>query len=357
VAGATAEPLVLREHDRDELVGLTRSSSVGAGLAARARIVLLAAEGTPNVEIARLLGVSRPTVNAWRARYAEHGLAGLADVKRSGRKRSIDQRRIVTETLRPPPKSLGVTHWSSRLLADRLGTSHVTVAAAWKRYGVKPWKAETFKFSTDPELEAKVADIIGLYLAPPENAIVLCCDEKSQIQALNRTQKTLPMQPDYAEQRTHDYVRHGTTTLFAALEIATGRVTGVCKNRHRHQEFLAFLKHVARAYPNRELHLVMDNYAAHKHPNVKAWLASNPRIRVHFTPTSSSWLNLVEVWFSIIERQAIHRGSFPSVRDLMIKIRAFIDGWNDRCHPFIWTTPADQVLEKIKRKENSLTPH
>jgi transposase len=349
--------LLLRENDRDELVGLTRSSSVGAGLAARARIVLLAAEGTPNVEIARLLGMSRPTVNAWRARYTERGLAGLADEKRSGRRRSIDQRRIVAETLTPPPASLGVTHWSSRLLAQRLGTSHVTIAEAWKRYGVRPWKAETFKFSTDPELEAKVADVIGLYLAPPENAIVLCCDEKSQIQALNRTQKTLPMQPGHAEQRTHDYVRHGTTTLFAALEIATGRVTGVCKNRHRHQEFLAFLKHVARAYPDRELHLVMDNYAAHKHPNVKAWLAGNPRIHVHFTPTSGSWLNLVEVWFSIIERQAIHRGSFPSVRDLMIKIRAFINGWNDRCHPFIWTKPADQVLQKIKRKKNSLTRH
>jgi transposase len=357
VAGATAEPLLLRQNDRDKLVGLTRSSSVGAGLAARARIVLLAAEGTPNVEIARLVGVSRPTVNVWRARYVERGLAGLADEKRSGRKRSIDQRRIVAETLTPPPASLGVTHWSSRLLAQRLGTSHVTITEAWRRYGVRPWKAETFKFSTDPELEAKVADIIGLYLAPPENAIVLCCDEKSQIQALNRSQKTLPMQPGHAEQRTHDYVRHGTTTLFAALEIATGRVTGVCKNRHRHQEFLAFLKHVARAYPDRELHLVMDNYAAHKHPNVNAWLAGNSRIQVHFTPTSGSWLNLVEVWFSIIERQAIHRGSFPSVRDLMIKIRAFISGWNDRCHPFIWTKPADQVLEKIKRKKNSLTRH
>jgi transposase len=357
VAGATAEPLLLRDNDREELVVLTRSSSVGAGLAARARIVLLAAEGTPNVEIARLLGVSRPTVNAWRTRYAERGLPGLAEEKRSGRKRSIDQRRIVAETLRPPPASLGVTHWSSRLLANRLGTSHVTIAEAWKRYGVKPWKAETFRFSTDPELEAKVTDVIGLYLAPPENAIVLCCDEKSQIQALNRTQKTLPMQPGHAEQRTHDYVRHGTTTLFAALEIATGRITGVCKNRHRHQEFLAFLKHVARAYPEGELHLVMDNYAAHKHPNVRAWLAGNPRIHVHFTPTSGSWLNLVEVWFSIIERQAIHRGSFPSVHDLMIKIRAFINGWNDRCHPFIWTKPADRVLQKIKRKKNSLTRH
>ena len=191
-----------------------------------------------------------------------------------------------------------------------------------KEYGVKPWKAETFKFSTDPELEAKVTDVVGLYLAPPENAIVLCVDEKSQVQALNRTQKTLPMQPGHAEQRTHDYVRHGTTTLFAALEIATGKVTGVCKQRHRHQEFLAFLKHVARAYPDRELHLVMDNYAAHKRVEVRDWLAANPRIHVHFTPTSGSWLNLVEVWFGIIERQAIRRGSFTSVRDLMIKIRS-----------------------------------
>jgi transposase len=357
VAGASAEPLLLRENEREELVGWSRSSSVRAGLAARARIVLLAADGTPNVEIARLVGVSRPTVNLWRSRYAERGLAGLADEQRSGRKGSIDQRRVVAETLRPPPAGLGVTHWSSRLLAQRLGISHVSVAEAWKRYGVRPWKAETFKFSTDPELEAKVVDIIGLYLAPPQNAIVLCCDEKSQIQALNRTQKTLPMQPGHAEQRTHDYVRHGTTTLFAALEVATGRVTGLCKNRHRHQEFLAFLKHLARAYPGRQLHLVMDNYAAHKHPNVKAWLAANPRIQVHFTPTSGSWLNLVEVWFSIIERQAIHRGSFPSVRDLIIRIREFINGWNNRCHPFLWTKPADEVIDKIKRKKNSLTRH
>jgi transposase len=281
----------------------------------------------------------------------------LAGERRPGPRRRVDQRRIVAETLTRPPKRLAVTHWSSRLLASRLGVSHVTIAEAWKRYGVKPWKAETFTFSTDPELVAKVTDVIGLYLAPPENAIVLCIDEKSQIQALNRTQKTLPMQPGHAEQRTHDYVRHGTTTLFAALEIATGTVTGVCKNRHRHQEFLAFLQHVARAYPGRELHLVMDNYAAHKHPAVNTWLAANPRIHIHFTPTSGSWLNLVEVWFSIIEKQAIHRGSFDSVRDLMVKIRAFITGWNDRCHPFIWTKPADEILNKIKRKRSRTTGH
>jgi transposase/DNA-binding CsgD family transcriptional regulator len=357
MAGAIAEPLVLRAGDRDRLAGLTRSSSARAGLAARARIVLLAADGTPNVEIARLVGVSRPTVNAWRGRYAEAGIGGLADAQRRGRAPTVDPRRIVSATLRPPPTSLGVTHWSSRLLAHRLGTSHVTIAAAWKKYGVKPWKAETFKFSTDPELVAKVTDVIGLYLAPPENAIVLCVDEKSQIQALNRTQKTLPMQPGHAEQRTHDYVRHGTTTLFAALDVATGKVAGLCKKRHRHQEFLAFLHHLARVYPDQELHLVMDNYATHKHPNVKAWLADNPRVHAHFTPTSGSWLNLVEVWFSIIEKQAIHRGSFGSVRDLMIKIRAFITGWNTRCHPFIWTKTPEHVLDKINRKQNSLTRH
>jgi transposase len=290
-------------------------------------------------------------------------MAGLVERQRPGRPRQVDRAAIVAATLTPPPKALGVTHWSSRLLAVRIGVDHATVAAVWKEYGVKPWKAETFKFSTDPDLVAKVVDVVGLYLAPPENAVVLCVDEKSQIQALDRTQKTLPLQTGHAEQRTHDYVRpsaqHGTTTLFAALEIATGKITGLCKDRHRHQEFLAFLKHVARAYPDRQLHLVMDNYATHKRVEVRDWLAANPRIHVHFTPTSGSWLNLVEVWFGIIERQAIRRGSFTSVRDLMIKIRAFINGWNQRKHPFIWTKPADEILDKInrKRKRVSTTHH
>jgi transposase len=359
VANKTAEPLLLRTGDQIELERLTRSSTVLAAMAQRARIVLLAADGVANYLIAERVGVTRPTVNLWRSRYAENGLAGLVGEKRPGRPRQVDRVAIIAATLTAPPQSLGVTHWSSRLLAPRLGVDHATVAAVWKEYGVKPWKAETFKFSTDPELVAKVTDIIGLYLAPPENAIVLCCDEKSQIQALNRTQKTLPMQPGHAEQRTSDYVRHGTTTLFAALEIATGQVTGLCKNRHRHQEFLAFLKHLARAYPDCELHLVMDNYAAHKRIEVRNWLTANPRIQVHFTPTSGSWLNLVEVWFGIIERQAIRRGTFASVRDLMIKIRAFITGWNDRKHPFIWTKTANEVLDSInhKRKQVSTTRH
>jgi transposase len=307
--------------------------------------------------IADRVGVSRPTVISWRSRYDQRGLKGLSDEPRSGRPRTIDHRDIVAATLEPPPKKLGVTHWSSRLLADRLEIGNATVARAWRDYGVQPWRAETFKFSTDPELVAKVTDVVGLYLAPPENAVVLCVDEKSQIQALDRTQPTLPMQPQRPERRTHDYVRHGTTTLFAALEIATGTVTAACKPRHRHQEFLAFLKQVARAYPDQPLHLVMDNYAAHKRVEIRDWLAAHPRVHVHFTPTSGSWLNLVEVWFGIIERQAIHRGSFGSVRELNAKIRAFVNGWNDRCHPFVWTKTAEQILAKAKRQKTSETAH
>jgi transposase len=349
--------LALRDGDREKLVSLTRSSTVTAGAAQRARIVLLAADGMSNTEIAARTGVSRPTVIGWRARYEESGMAGLADRPRSGRPRELDHGEIVSATLIPPPAKLGVTHWSSRLLADHLRISFSAVAKAWREYGIQPWRAETFKFSTDPELVAKVTDVVGLYLDPPQNAVVLCVDEKSQIQALDRTQPMLPMQPGRPERHTHDYVRHGTTTLFAALEIATGQVTGICQDRHRHQEFLRFLKHVARAYPDQELHLVMDNYAAHKRVEVRDWLAENPRIHVHFTPTSASWLNLVEVWFGIIERQAIHRGSFGNVRQLTQAIRTYIIGWNKRAHPFVWTKTADQILKKANRQLTSNTGH
>jgi transposase len=352
-----AMPLGLRDGDRERLMSLIRSSAVRAGLAQRARIVLLAADGVSHTEIAELAGVSRPTVISWRQRYERSGLRGLEDQPRSGRPRQIDHDRIISATLRPPPPSLGVTHWSSRLLASRLKVANTTVARAWRDYGVQPWRAQTFKFSTDPELVAKVTDVVGLYLAPPENAVVLCVDEKSQIQALDRTAPMLPMQPGLPERRTHDYVRHGTTTLFAALEIATGKITGRCQPRHRHQEFLRFLKQVARAYPGVELHLVMDNYAAHKRIEIRDWLAANPRVHVHFTPTSASWMNLVEVWFGIIQRQAIHRGTFGSVKDLTGAIRAFIDGWNDRAHPFVWTKPADQILAKANRQKTSTTEH
>jgi transposase len=364
MANRPAPALVLRPGDREELERWTRASTVPASAAKRARIVLLAAEGKANTRIAELVGVTVTTVLSWRGRYQTKGLAGLSDAPRSGRPRQVDHRAVVAATLKPPPKRLGVTHWSSRLLAERLGIGNATVARAWRDYGVQPWRAETFKFSTDPELVGKVTDVVGLYLSPPDNAIVLCVDEKSQIQALDRTQKMLPMQPGQPglpERRTHDYVRHGTTTLFAALEIATGTVTAAVKPRHRHQEFLAFLKQVARAYPDTgdgtELHLVMDNYAAHKRVEVRDWLAANPRIKVHFTPTSGSWLNLVEVWFGIIERQAIHRGTYASVKDLNAKIRAFIDGWNDRCHPFVWTKTADEILTKANRQANSETAH
>jgi transposase len=357
VPNRPAAALALRAGDREELERLTRSSSVRAGLAQRARIVLLAAEGIPNTRIAELVGVSRPTVLGWRARYAARGLVGLDDEARSGRPRQVDHREIVAATLRPPPRRYAVTHWSSRLLARHLKIGDATVARAWREYGLQPWRAESFRFSTDPQLEAKVVDVVGLYLHPPENAVVLCVDEKSQIQALDRTAPILPLQPGLAERRSHDYVRHGTSTLFAALEIATGQVTAACKARHRHQEFLAFLRQVARAYPTGELHLVMDNYAAHKHPAVRTWLAANPRVVVHFTPTHASWMNLVEVWFSIIERQAIHRGSFGSVRDLNANIRAFITGWNDRAHPFTWTKPADEILKNANRKKTSDAGH
>ena len=360
-----AAALVLRDGDREELERLVRSSTVASGIAERARIVLLSAQGLRKAEIADLTGTSRPKVDRWRTRYEADGMAGLADAKRPGRRRSIDQAAIVAATLTPPPKKLGVTHWSTRLLAARLKVSAFTVAEAWRSYGIKPWRSESFRFSTDPELVGKVTDIVGLYLNPPENAIVLCVDEKSQIQALDRTMPVLPMQPGLVERRSHDYVRHGTTTLFAALEIATGKVTAALKPRHRNQEFLAFLKQIERAYRHVlddqgdpvELHLVIDNYAAHKHANVEAWLAANPRFVIHFTPTHASWMNLVEVWFSLIERQAIRRGVFTSVRDLNTKIRAYIDGWNDRCHPFVWTKTAEEILKKAKRNEISNPRH
>lgn len=332
-------------------------------------MILLAAEGVGNREISARVGASPTTVIQWRDRYEERGLRGLDDLERSGRPRELDHRQIVAETLKPPPKNLGVTHWSSRLLADRIKISPSAIQRAWRSYGIKPWKAESFRFSTDPELVGKVTDICGLYLGVhdnvPESAIVLCVDEKSQIQALDRTVPILPMQEGRIERRSHDYYRHGTTTLFAALDIATGQVTAALKPRHRHQEFLAFLKQVERTYRHVvdadgepvELHLVMDNYAAHKHKNVKAWLVENPRFVVHFTPTHASWMNLVEVFFSIVERQAVRRGVFKSVKDLNAKLRAFIDGWNDRSHPFVWTKTADEVLAKANRPTTSNPRH
>jgi len=313
----------------------------------------MAGHGIANTEIAHRVGVSRPTVLHWRDRYAEGGLAALEDRARSGRPPTVDPLEVVVRTLEAPPERLGVTHWSSRLLAAELGVSNATVARIWKDHDLQPWRTETFKFSTDPELDAKVRDIVGLYLNPPENAVVVCIDEKSQIQALDRTAPMLPLRPGLPARATHDYKRNGTTTLFAALEVATGKVVDACSPRHRHQEFLAFLKQVAKAYPKAQLHVVCDNYATHKHPTVKKWLAKNPRVQLHFTPTSGSWLNMVEIFFGIITRQAIRRGTFSSVRELTAAIRRFIDGWNERCQPFAWTKTADDILPHAVRKTTS----
>ncbi len=352
--------LAVSERDREELERRVRSKTSPAREVERARIVLLSTQGLSGVQIAEQVGCSEPTVVAWRRRYAGRGLAGLAERPRAGRPPTIsDAKRhdILWRTLLPPPPQLGVTHWSSRLLARQVGVHHATVARLWAEYGIQPWRLGTFKFSTDPQLEAKVRDVVGLYLHPPEGAIVLCVDEKSQIQALDRTAPMLPVRPGLPARRTHDYVRHGTTTLFAALEVATGKVTDACYQRHRHSEFLRFLKQVAKAYPRRTLHVVCDNYATHKHPAVVKWLQRNPRITLHFTPTSGSWLNLVEVFFGIITRQAIRRGSFASVTDLTAAIRRFIDAWNDRCEPFTWTKTADDIIDKAKDKNTSATRH
>jgi transposase len=356
----TAVHLTVDHEDAAALRRWARSTSVRAGLAMRARIVLLAADGHTNTEIAARVGCSRQAVVRWRGRYARHGLDGLEDQPRSGRPRTIEDARlaeIVAVTLAGPPADLGITHWSTRTLATHLKVSRMTVARVWADHDLAPHRLETFKFSADPQLLAKVTDICGLYLEPPAGAVVLCVDEKSQIQALDRTAPTLPLRPGLAERRTHDYVGHGITSLFAALEVATGKITGRFVDRHRHSEFLAFLKLVARRYPRRELHVVLDNYGTHTHPKVTAWLAKHPRVHLHFTPTSASWMNLVEVFFAIITRQAIRRGNFASVPDLIAAIRRFVNGWNQRSHPFVWVKDADDIMVKATRKRTSGTEH
>jgi transposase len=345
----------LPDSDRAELARWLRAPSMPAGLAQRARIVLLAGDGLGTNEIVSRTGVSKPTVIAWKKRYAAEGIGGLEDRPKPGRPAQVDEVAVVLATLEAPPEKLGVTHWSSRLLAAQLGISNVWVARIWRKWGLQPWRRETFKFSADPALEAKIHDVVGLYLNPPDKAVVLSVDEKSQIQALDRTAPILPMRPGLPEKATHDYVRHGTTTLFAALEIATGKVTGACYPRHRHEEFL---KKVAKAYPRVRLHIVAGNYATHKHPDVQAWLAKNPRITMHFTPASGSWLNMVEIFFGIITRQAVRRGTFTSVKDLTSAIRRFIDGWNERCQPFTWTNTADVIIPKATGgQRTSFTRH
>lgn len=330
------------------LVGLTKSSKVPSVMGFRARIVLAFADGLGTASVAQVLGTSEPTARKWRDRYLAAGVDGLWDLPRSGRPPAVDEGLVIAETLSPPPVESGLTHWSSRELAKRIGVSHNEIATIWRNWGLQPHRTESFKFSTDPELEAKITDIVGLYMDPPVNAVVLCADEKSQVQALERSQPMLPLAPGLAERRSHDYVRHGTTSLFAALNVATGRVTDQCHQRHTHKEFLAFLKHVAAEYPTGDLHIVVDNYATHRHPNVTTWLTrpGNQRITLHFTPTGCSWLNLVEVFFSIITPKAIRRGSFTSVKDLTSAIGSFIAAYNVDCKPFTWTKPADVIISK-----------
>jgi transposase len=365
--------LTVPDSDRAELERRAKDRGAEARVAERARIVLLAAEGLTGPQIAERVGCTEPTVIRGGSEYAGAGRAGRADPPRPGGPKTVLTDRTISEilsaTVTPPPESLramGVTHWSSRRLAGwlrrtrRVSVSHDSIARLWRRFCLQPHRNEGFKFSTDPQLEAKIRDVVGLYLHPPQNAVVVCVDEKSQCQALERTQPILPMRPGIPERQTHDYARHGVTTLFAALEVATGTVIDACYPRHRHQEFLRFLKKVAAAYPSTELHVVCDNYAAHKHADVRAWLAKNPRLTLHFTPTGCSWLNLVECFFSIITRQAIRRGSYTSVRQLTATIGAFIDHWNDHPRPFTWTKDADEILGKIHRaktKTNALTDH
>jgi transposase len=366
--------LMVPEKDQAELERRARSKGVPARVAERARIVLLAAAGLTGAEIAGRTGCTGPTVIKWRRQYARSGLAGLEDAPRGGGPVTVLTERTVCEilaaTVTPPPESLqkqGITHGSSRRLADWLGrsgkiaVSHDSVTRVWRRFCVQPHRSEGFRFSTDPGLDAKVRDVAGLYLNPPENAVVVCVDETSQCQALERTQPILPLRPGIPERPTHDYARHGVTCLSAALNAATGQVADACYPRHRHQEFLKFLKKTAAAYPGVALHVVLDNYATRKHQDVRAWLArpQNQRITLHFTPASCSWLSLVECFFSVITRQAI-RGSFTSVRQLTAAIGAFIDSWNDHPRPLAWTKDADEILAGIQRaktKTKALTDH
>ena len=349
--GPHAVAVTLSDEARAELEAMTRSRSLPNSLVRRVRIVLLAAEGRTNSEISESLGVSRPTVVMWRQRFAEEGLAGLYDEQRAGGPRSIEDERIaalIRKTLRTKPR--GKTHWSCRAIAAQTGLSKSTVQRVWQAFGIQPHRRRHVKLSTDPLFVEKVRDIVGLYLDPPDKAMVLCVDEKSQIQALDRTQPMLPMGLGYVEGVTHDYVRHGTTTLFAALDVASGRVLTRCAPRHRHQEFLRFLDEIDASVPRKlAVHLVVDNYSPHKHPDVRRWLADRPRFHVHYTPTYASWLNQVEIWFNIITQQAIRRGTFHSVRDLVRKIDLFVSQYNRTSRPFAWTATTDSILRKVQR--------
>ena len=350
MAAHPAPPLAVSESEAAALRAMTRAGTTEQRTARRARIILRAAEGAAHVEIAAELGVAVPTVLLWRRRFKEQGLAGLADAAHPGRPRTYGREvreRILAETLSPPE---GMTHWSRVRMARQVGVSASTVGRVWHEERLKPHRTETFKFSRDPELVAKVTDVVGLYLNPPERAIVLSVDEKTQVQALDRTQPMLPLRPGQVERHTHDYKRNGTLTLSAALEVATGTVTTQTSAQHRHEEFLDFLNLLVRTYPRRQLHLVLDNVQTHKTPEVLAWRERHKRVRFHFTPTSASWLNQIETWFGILTRQALRRGSFESVRALVAAIESFTRAWNAGASPFKWVKTADAILAKAVRK-------
>lgn len=345
----TARKIEISREDRETLLKWKRSPTTPQKLVRRADIVLAAAEGLNNKAISeRGLG-SEQTVCLWRKRYAEYGIEGLQDEPKPGRPRRIGQNKvaeIVATTLTPPE---GTTHWSARRLARQVGVSHATVHRIWQAHDLKPHRVETFKFSNDPQLKEKVVDIVGLYLNPPEHALVLGVDEKSQIQALSRTQPLLPLRPGQVERHTHDYKRNGTTTLFAALNVATGEVIGECHPKHRHQEFLKFLKQLDKEISDKELHLILDNYGTHKQEKVQKWLKRHRRFHLHFTPTGASWMNVVEIWFGMLTNQTIRRGSFDSVAHLIGAIKAFLARWNEGAKPFVWTKTAEQILAKTAR--------
>ena len=349
--GRPSTPLELSESDRERLQSMAQSRSLPHGLVRRAEIVLLAAEGWPHEAIGGAVGVSRVTVGKWRQRFLDRGLNGLHDEPRPGAPRSITDEQVaevVYKTLKTKPEDQ--TQWSLRSMGAETGLTKDAVHRIWRTYGLQPHRHKHFKLSTDPFFVDKVRDIVGLYLHPPEHALVLCVDEKSQIQALERSQPLLPLGLGYVEGVTHDYKRHGTTTLFAALDIATGEVMAQCKSRHRHQEFLQFLRPIEDHVPrDLDVHLVVDNYGTHKHAKVKRWLARRPRFHLHYTPTYASWLNQVEIWFNIITRQAVRRGSFRKVSELIERIERTTAQWNANAHPFVWTATADSILAKVKR--------
>lgn len=350
--GRPKQPLILDPADREKLTLLARRPKTAQRVAMRSKIVLRAAEGFSNQQIALQLGISGATVGKWRERYRLRGMEGLSDEPRPGAPRRIGDAEVeaaVTRTLESLPAA--ATHWSTRSLAAEVGLSQTAVVRIWHSFGLQPHRSETFKLSTDPYLVEKVRDIVGLYVNPPQHAIVLCVDEKSQMQALDRTQPILPLRPGLPEQRTNDYERHGTTSLFAALDIATGKVIGKCHRRHRHQEFLKFMRTVDASVPPDagEIHLVLDNYGTHKTPEVVRWFARHPRYHLHFTPTSGSWVNQVERWFALITQQRIRRGSFTSVSSLEKAVQEYLADNNQHPKPFVWTASADLILGKIQR--------